>query len=67
MPDEYIQKTRTSNDAGSELFFVPGTGLEPAHPEILQPECSASANSAIRAFTKEDGQRLVQGFNTHSF
>ena len=28
---------------------MPGTGLEPAHPRILQPEYSASANSAIRA------------------
>ena len=32
-------------------FFVPETGLEPAPPfRRLHPECSASANSAIRAY-----------------
>ena len=33
-----------------KLFFVPGTGLEPAHLAAYAPETYASTNSAIRAF-----------------
>ncbi len=45
-------KRKTQNHRkGDSVFLVRVTGLEPAHREILDPKSSASANSAILAYS----------------
>ena len=55
---------------------VPGGGVEPPHPKILDFESSASANSAIRAYLKiifdiSKNERIyflsLQWFNGYSY
>ena len=51
---EFTAETTSARSRGvmsvrSELKVVPATGLEPVQCYLLEPESSASANSATRA------------------
>ena len=48
-------------------LFVPRTGLEPVHPEVLVFETNASTNSAIWAFCGAKLQKIIEPRNFLDF
>lgn len=56
-------KTEKSPSAGKKekkisVYKVPGEGVEPTHPKILDPKSSASASSAIQALLRYKPRNL---------